>query len=306
MLFFDSPFPKKKKFSSCLMFRDIGKMLDSQRRGRGGYGGGKPRGRGYEHRGNYNGRTQNYSEMRNRKYEESPVNEELIRVTKEEAEVLLVRFFINNKIRDKVHLLSLNREAFHYHQVKHRRNREEINELELIKFAQNLFEYCPSLRPLVPKLIDIGKQVEEYSLKAPCAGIIVLNRDLTKMLCVSHPYNPQKYSFPKGKIAPGDLPITGAIQQVFEETGCDVAGYTTQKGKFTYTRSMGRSPVTMFFAVGVPEEEYMPYKPGEIFAVDWVNIETGRTNKGLEWFPDPPTERNLPKVKEFIEMYSYN
>lgn len=258
------------------------------RRGRGNY-----RGNG---RGNGNSRGNGHGgELKQEQIDN------LISVTQEEAEELLARFFLNQAGSD---FLTFNRNAFYYH-LTHNRNFKKRLPPELrMPFAKNLFAYCPGLKELVPRLDDIDREVAQFNKKVPCAGTIILNPSKTKVLCVAHSFVPKQYSFPKGKVDYLEEPlIRCAIRETLEETGVDVTDYITDEGAFTYSRSLGRADVKLFFALNVPEIEYQSPNLAEIADVDWVNIETLETNKRRKWYPDGPTEKNWHHIQNFVKSF---
>ena len=116
------------------------------------------------------------------------------------------------------------------------------------------------------------------------AGAVVLRKHHDDVLLVHRPKY-DDWSFPKGKLDPGEHEVTAAVREVAEETGLDVRlgpALTPQR----YRMSNGRwKHVDYWTAKVVGSDDVSGYRPNdEIDVVEWVPW--GRPSS-TRWYDGP-------------------
>jgi 8-oxo-dGTP diphosphatase len=102
------------------------------------------------------------------------------------------------------------------------------------------------------------------------------------------------WTFPKGKIDPGETFEQGALREVLEETGmiCEVVRFA---GTTNYTHRKGRPKIVAYYLMSVKEGEFAPNE--EVDELVWTPLEHVRAN--LTWDRD---QELFDEVTKFPEL----
>jgi 8-oxo-dGTP pyrophosphatase MutT (NUDIX family) len=160
------------------------------------------------------------------------------------------------------------------------------------EFCEILFRVCPMLEPYRSRSADFLAQYKAHLLTVPVYGVILLSRDCSQVLLVRGE-GARSWSFPRGKVNEGESGVSCAVREVLEETGYDCraalgwtgAGGTAGGGAGAtlphllhppqLQSSEGGKVVTMYVAVGVPNDGSVTFRPktkGEIGAIGWFRL----------------------------------
>lgn len=146
-----------------------------------------------------------------------------------------------------------------------------IKHMSFKKFIAHILPRCPGhIRGLYPRPHKLINRYYQYKKKIPVCGCIVLNKDMTRVILVTD-FKNRHYTFPRGKIDPGESTYECALREVAEEIGQDMRPYTTIEDEIVKFSS-GRN-VTMYVALGVPEDiVFAPKTKKEIMDIRWYDI----------------------------------
>lgn len=236
-----------------------------------------------------------------------------ISITKEQAEDMFVRFFLNmppDAISNLSNFSIQLENAFYYFLNVHRGDHKtDLKPNIFLSLTESFFNQIPQLKQIKESNPGINITQRLSVLHAnlrdqatPC-GCICYNHELTHVLVVHHSSMKRMYSLPKGKMNEGESFMETAARETLEETGIDVSPYITDKYMFTYPRKK-RSDVIMFHVKDVPmdlSKKLVSPSPLEISLVEWIPIgELGVTRNNS--VPDAPTKRFIaPRVRSFVE-----
>lgn len=234
-------------------------------------------------------------------------------MTKEQAEDMFVRFFLNmpSECISNLSDFSIQLEnAFYYFLAFHMKDiKTDLKSDLYLTLTQKFFNLIPQLKQIlnsndsndiINKICSTRSKLRDQAIACGC---ICYNSDLTHVLVVHHSALRKMFSFPKGKMSEGESYMLTAARETLEETGIDVSPYITDKYMFTYSRKK-RSDVIMFHVKNVPmdlSKKIVSPSPLEIGLVRWVPIEK-IGNEGNGYYPDPATQDYLiPRVREFVK-----
>ena len=89
---------------------------------------------------------------------------------------------------------------------------------------RNLYTFSTYLCASIPS-DRLTKYIRQYHLicsKIPVAGVILISQGSPRILMVKNTFS-NSWSYPKGKIEPGETPKTTAVRECLEETGYDIS-----------------------------------------------------------------------------------
>lgn len=115
------------------------------------------------------------------------------------------------------------------------------------------------------------------------AGCIVWNRDRSQVVIVHRP-NYDDWTFPKGKLDPGETEEIAAVREVHEETGY-VVSLLARSLDVSYLTAEGKPKRVRYFEASLESGEFTPNS--EVDRIAWVDMPTARSM--LTYEPD----RNL-------------
>ncbi len=115
------------------------------------------------------------------------------------------------------------------------------------------------------------------------AGCIVWNRDRSQVVIVHRP-NYDDWTFPKGKLDPGETEEIAAVREVHEETGY-VVSLLPRSLDVSYLTAEGKPKRVRYFEASLESGEFTPNS--EVDRIAWVDMPTARSM--LTYEPD----RNL-------------
>lgn len=146
-----------------------------------------------------------------------------------------------------------------------------LPKMNMKKFIQCLLSRYPEWTAM--NGIDIEELISafiKYKAQVPTCGAILLNEGLNKCLMVQG-WNSGTWTFPKGKIAKGEVPEDCAIREVAEEIGYDITG-KLDKNEYIQTET-GPHAVRLYIVPGVPEStQFQTLTRKEIGAIKWISI----------------------------------
>jgi mRNA-decapping enzyme subunit 2 len=159
----------------------------------------------------------------------------------------------------------------------------------LYPFALKMFDYSPLLH--APEFPYLWTSFTIYRSNRANYGCILMNSDCSKFL-LCRVWNGDSYTFPSGKISPGEAGNVAAAREAYEETGFDP---TAQQGmtaewlqrdhsKITWNKTLSKSNAltvkdpngkrrTLYVVVGVPEDfPFQPVTSKEVSSVAWFPV----------------------------------
>jgi len=162
-------------------------------------------------------------------------------------------------------------------------------------FCEVLFRVCPMLEPYRSRSADFLAQYKAHLLTVPVHGVILLTRDCRHVLLVRG-MGAKSWSFPRGKVNEGESGVACAVREVLEETGYDcraalawtaaARGAAGGGGGAALPHTLhpphlqskeGGKTVTMYVAVGVPDDGSVVFRPrtkSEIDSIGWFDTAT--------------------------------
>lgn len=235
-----------------------------------------------------------------------------LNMTKEQAEDIFVRFFLNmppSTISNEADFSIQLENAFYYFLTYHKNDKKtDLKSKNYQELTKNFFNQIPQLQQILNTngnkfITRIGSLHDKLRDEAIACGCICYNSTLTHVLVVHHTTRKKMFSFPKGKMSEGESYLTTAARETLEETGIDVSPYITDKYMFKYSRKQ-KSDVYMFHVKNVPMDPSKKLKspsPLEIDRVRWVPINIiGHENN--DFYPDGPTKKIIPLIHEFLKQ----
>lgn len=162
-------------------------------------------------------------------------------------------------------------QAYWFYDDFYRVENPALPKMNLKRFIQCLLSRYPEWTNM--NGIDIEELITtflKYKAQVPTCGAILLNEGLTKCLMVQG-WNSGTWTFPKGKIAKGEVPEDCAIREVAEEIGYDITG-NLDKNEYIQTES-GPHAVRLYIVPGVPETtKFQTLTRKEIGAIKWFPL----------------------------------
>ncbi len=117
---------------------------------------------------------------------------------------------------------------------------------------------------------------KEAIMNIPCNGVIVFNKDLSKVTLVKANH----WGFPKGKKEKGETSLQNALRELEEETGLTenmIGGISDQSKVQIEYSNKGKPAVKFFLATLIGSEVPLKMRDGdELSEVKWVTISEAR------------------------------
>jgi mRNA-decapping enzyme subunit 2 len=162
-------------------------------------------------------------------------------------------------------------QAFWFYDDFYRAENPALPKMNLKKFIQCLLGRYPEWTDM--NRIDIDELISaflKYKAQVPTCGAILLNESLTKCLMVQG-WNSGTWTFPKGKIAKGELPEDCAVREVSEEIGYDISS-RLDRNDYIQTDT-GPHAMRLYIVPGVPEStNFQTLTRKEIGAIRWFPL----------------------------------
>ena len=149
--------------------------------------------------------------------------------------------------------------------------------LNLLGFAQKLFQECELLAPYASKTKEIYDTFTAYKIRIPTCGAIILNHNNTKVLLVKS-WQGKSWGFPKGKIDKDEEKYECAIREVREEVGFDIASRLDPE--HFIERQLSQATVRLYIIRGVPDDtQFVTQTKKEIGGIEWHKLKDLPTGK---------------------------
>jgi len=163
-------------------------------------------------------------------------------------------------------------EANWFYEDNYRSQDPTLPKFTLPNFIKIMFKYCPILQPYQDKVDDIISNFNNYRVKVPVFGAILINSQLDKCLLVKGYGVNCSWGFPKGKINLGESEVECAIREVIEETGADLNGMINEE---EYIEGNIRLQKVKLFIVPFIDENMLlePHSNHEISEIEWFLID---------------------------------
>lgn len=120
----------------------------------------------------------------------------------------------------------------------------------------------------------------QSQIKTPRASIALIEfptKQGTKILAMQRAINPKDpwsghWSFPGGKIEPGETPFEAVLREVHEEVGIVLKEdqFTKDLGIYTAGNHVGREVHVQVFCFKIQEDPQITLDPGEVRQVHWI------------------------------------
>ncbi len=192
-------------------------------------------------------------------------------------EDLAMRFVLNvpaEELANPNRILFLIELAWWHYEDFSRKNDASLPKISLSNFAELLYLTIPQLKRFAPKAKEIYAKFISYKFSVPCAGAILLNPDMDKVILVKGMAKNSTWGFPKGKINDGEKMSTCAAREVEEEIGVNISSLIDEN-EFLFHKKKGATTqeTTMFIIPGVSEQtHFATYTRNEISQICWHPI----------------------------------
>ncbi|CAL6349365.1 unnamed protein product [Bathycoccus prasinos] len=207
-------------------------------------------------------------------------------------EDLAMRFVLNvpaEELANPNRILFLIELAWWHYEDFSRKNDATLPKFSLSNFAELLYLTIPQLKRFAPKAKEIYGKFVMYKFSVPCAGAILLNPDMDKVILVKGMAKNSSWGFPKGKINDGEKMTT----EVEEEIGVNISSLIDENEFVFHTKKgVTKQETTLYIIPGVSEQtHFATYTREEISQICWhpignldPNIKTSKRVKGVRYF----------------------
>ncbi|RPA80691.1 DCP2-domain-containing protein, partial [Ascobolus immersus RN42] len=143
--------------------------------------------------------------------------------------------------------------------------------LTLRAFSSKVFMQCPMIKRWELDASEAFAEFIKYKGIVPVRGAIMLNDRLDSCVLVKS-LKGSSLSFPRGKINRGESDVDCAVREVYEETGCDLAGRIRPEDVLEGT-SPGTQNIKLYIVPGVSMDTLFETKTrGEISDIKWMRL----------------------------------
>jgi len=146
--------------------------------------------------------------------------------------------------------------------------------MKLREFAQVFFAGVPALQAFSGQVDEMMATFNEYKLKVPVMGVILLDAELEHCLLVKGMKANASWGFPKGKRDKGEKDIDCAAREVLEETNFDASELLKEEWSIEVTMKKTGQRTKLYILPGV--DKATPFEPrcrGEISEYAWFPVE---------------------------------
>ena len=146
--------------------------------------------------------------------------------------------------------------------------------MKLREFAQVFFAGVPALQAFSGQVDEMMATFNEYKLKVPVMGVILLDAELEHCLLVKGMKANASWGFPKGKRDKGEKDIDCAAREVLEETNFDASELLKEEWSIEVTTKKTGQRTKLYILPGV--DKATPFEPrcrGEISEYAWFPVE---------------------------------
>ena len=211
-------------------------------------------------------------------------------------EDLAMRFVLNvpaEELANPNRILFLIELAWWHYEDFSRKNDATLPKFSLSNFAELLYLTIPQLKRFAPKAKEIYGKFVMYKFSVPCAGAILLNPDMDKVILVKGMAKNSSWGFPKGKINDGEKMTTCAAREVEEEIGVNISSLIDENEFVFHTKKgVTKQETTLHIITGASEQtHFATYTREEISQICWhpignldPNIKTSKRVKGVRYF----------------------
>ena len=211
-------------------------------------------------------------------------------------EDLAMRFVLNvpaEELANPNRILFLIELAWWHYEDFSRKNDATLPKFSLSNFAELLYLTIPQLKRFAPKAKEIYGKFVMYKFSVPCAGAILLNPDMDKVILVKGMAKNSSWGFPKGKINDGEKMTTCAAREVEEEIGVNISSWIDENEFVFHTKKgVTKQETTLYIVPGVSEPtHFATYTREESSQICWQpignldpNIKTSKRVKGVRYF----------------------
>ena len=187
-------------------------------------------------------------------------------------EDLAMRFVLNapaQELSNPNRILFLIEQAWWHYEDFSRKNDPKLHAISLKLFAELLYSHIPQLKKFKGKANEIYKNFIDYKFSVPCAGAILLNPELVKVLLVKGMGKTSSWGVPKGKVNAGEKTPACATREVEEEIGVNISSLIDEK-EFLYRKFSNKQETTLYIIPGISEQtHFATYTRGEISEICW-------------------------------------
>jgi mRNA-decapping enzyme subunit 2 len=207
-------------------------------------------------------------------------------------EDLAMKFVLNapqQELANPNRILFLIELAWWHYEDFSRKTDAQLPKQSLQNFAELLYLTIPQLKKFHSKAREIYEKFIIYKFSVPCAGAVLLNPEMDKVILVKGMGKGSSWGFPKGKINDGEKISTCAAREVEEEIGVNISSLRDEN-VFLFFRSKGETnqETTLFVIPGVSEQtHFATYTRDEISQICWHpigNLNPGTKTKGIKYF----------------------
>ena len=172
--------------------------------------------------------------------------------------------------------------------------------MKLREFAQVFFDGVPALQAFSGQVGEMMTTFNEYKLKVPVMGAILLDAELKHCLLVKGMKANASWGFPKGKRDKGEKDIDCAAREVLEETNFDASELLKEEWSIEVTTKKTQQRTKLYILPGV--DKATPFEPrcrGEISEYAWFPVDDLPIGDNKVFTEDDGSRHNFFKVQPF-------
>ena len=172
--------------------------------------------------------------------------------------------------------------------------------MKLREFAQVFFDGVPALQAFSGQVGEMMTTFNEYKLKVPVMGAILLDAELEHCLLVKGMKANASWGFPKGKRDKGEKDIDCAAREVLEETNFDASELLKEEWSIEVTTKKTQQRTKLYILPGV--DKATPFEPrcrGEISEYAWFPVDDLPIGDNKVFTEDDGSRHNFFKVQPF-------